>query len=126
MGLPVVVIGMVKRDGVLINRKALDKIKMDTLLDSMKEGDEVEVTYELPHNLSSNGQKATVHIYIRTLAEETGATPLEIEEQVKKKAGLIRGGELMSFKHCTKDEVSKAIKVCLEIGDMLDINLHTH
>ena len=115
---------MVKREGILINSKALDKIKLDTLLNQMKEGDQVEVTYELPHEKASNGQKAKVKICIRKLAEETGNTVEEMETLVKQKAGLVMGRELMSFGDCTKEEVSRAIQVCIELGDVLSVNLH--
>jgi hypothetical protein len=115
---------MVKRDGVLINSKVLDKIKMDTLLGSMKEGDEVEVTYEIKHKDGSYSQLSRLHASIRALANETGATFEEMKFEVKRKSGLVMGEKVMSFADCSKEQLGKAIQVTIEIGDLLSVNLH--
>ena len=123
MSLPVSIL-MVKRSGVLINSKALDKIKMDTLLEQLKEGDEVEVTYEVKHKDGSYSQLSRLHASIRALATETGASFEEMKIEVKRKAGLIVGDKIISFGDCSKEQLSKCIQVTIEIGDLLNVNLH--
>jgi len=113
---------MVKKDGVLTN-KSLDDLKMKMLLDQMAEGDEVEVTYELKHKGGTYAQLSKLHPSIRALAEETGASYAEMKYEVKRKAGLVMGDKATSFRDCTKEELSRAIQITIEIGDLLSVNL---
>lgn len=123
MGLPTTIV-MVKREGKLINSKALDKIKMDTLLEQMEEGDEIEVTYETKQKGGTYAQLSKLHASIRALANETGSTFEEMKHEVKRKAGLVMGDKVMSFSDCNKEELGRAIQVTIEIGDLLSVNLH--
>lgn len=123
MSLPITIL-MVKREGILINSKALDKIKTDTLLEQMKEGDAVEVTYEIKHKDGSYSQLSRLHASIRALANETGATFEEMKLEIKRKAGLIVGDKILSFGDCSKEQLSKCIQVTIEVGDLLNVNLH--
>jgi len=119
-----VTIGMVKRDGKLINSRVLDKIKMDTLLGSMKEGDECEVTYEIKHKDGSYSQLSRLHASIRALANETGSTFEEMKLEIKRKAGLVMGDKVLSFADCSKEQLGKCIQTTIEVGDLLNVNLH--
>ena len=115
---------MVKREGKLINSRPLDKIKTNTLLEQLKDGDEVEVTYEVKHKDGSYAQKSRLHASIRALANETGATFEEMKLEVKRKAGLIVGDKVLSFADCSKEQLGKCIQVTIDIGDLLSVNLH--
>ena len=115
---------MVKRDGKLINSRVLDKIKMDTLLGSMKEGDECEVTYEIKHKDGSYSQLSRLHASIRELANETGSTFEEMKLEIKRKAGLVMGDKVLSFADCSKEQLGKCIQTTIEVGDLLNVNLH--
>ena len=119
-----VTIGLVKRDGKLINSRVLDKIKMDTLLESMKEGDECEVTYEIKHKDGSYSQLSRLHASIRALANETGSSFEEMKIEIKRKSGLVMGDKVLSFGDCSKEQLGKCIQMTIEIGDMLNVNLH--
>ena len=123
MALPITIM-MVKREGKLINSRPLDKIKTDTLLEQLKDGDEVEVTYEVKHKDGSYAQKSRLHASIRALANETGATFEEMKLEVKRKAGLIVGDKVLSFAACSKEQLGKCIQVTIDIGDLLSVNLH--
>jgi len=119
-----VTIRMCKRDGKLINSRVLDKIKMDTLLGSMKEGDECEVTYEIKHKDGSYSQLSRLHASIRELANETGSTFEEMKLEIKRKAGLVMGDKVLSFADCSKEQLGKCIQTTIEVGDLLNVNLH--
>jgi len=123
MSLPTT-ITMIKRDGKLINSKVLDKIKMDTLLESMKEGDECECTYEIKNKDGSYGQLSRLHASIRALANETGSSFEEMKLEVKKKAGLVIGDKVLSFGDCSKEQLGKCIEITIELGDFLGINFY--
>lgn len=117
-------IGMVKRDGILIASKALDKVKLDTFLEQIKEGEEVEITYEIKHKDGSYSQLSKLHAGIRALANETGASFAEMKLEVKRRAGLVVGENIKSFADCSKEELSKCIQATIAIGDLLNVNLH--
>lgn len=67
------------------------------------------------------GQLAKVHAMIRDLARETGYTFDEMKKNVKEKAGLLdpASKEYKSFGDCNKKELSDAIQICIEIGDLV-------
>lgn len=115
---------MIKRGGTLINRRPLDKIKTDTLLEQIKDGDEVEVTYEIKHKDGSYAQLSRLHASIRALANETGASFEEIKLEIKRKAGLVIGDRILSFGDCSKEQLGKCIQITIEVGDMLNVNMH--
>jgi len=87
------------------------------------EGEIVElyVTKIENENDASLGQIAKVHAMIRDLARETGYTFEEMKLNLKEKAGLINPAskEYKSFSKCSKQELSDAIQMCIEIGNLV-------
>jgi len=69
----------------------------------------------------TSGQLAKVHASIRELARFTGHTFEEMKHTVKEKAGLIDpiSKEYKSFADCDKKELSDAIQMCIEIGNIV-------
>jgi len=67
------------------------------------------------------GQIAKVHAMIRDLARETGSTFDDIKLVIKQKAGLMdpASKEFKSFGKCSKKEVSDAIQVCIDTGNLI-------
>jgi hypothetical protein len=123
MALPIT-ITMTLRDGKLVNSGLYDKVKMDTFMEGMKEGEQVECTYELKHDDGSYAQLSKIHASIRALASETGSTFEEMKIVIKQKAGLINGNHVRSFGDCSKEELSACIQTCIEVGDLVSVNLH--
>jgi hypothetical protein len=108
------------------------KLKLLTIEDATKyfqlekdlaEGEIVEVYITKIENEDdkTSGQLAKVHACIRELARETGHTFEEMKEIVKEKAGLIdpASKEYKSFSDCNKKELSDAIQMCVEIGNIV-------
>jgi len=89
----------------------------------LAEGEIVEVYITKIENEDdkTSGQLAKVHACIRELARETGHTFEEMKETVKEKAGLIdpASKEYKSFSDCNKKELSDAIQMCVEIGNIV-------
>lgn len=89
----------------------------------LAEGEIVEVYITKIENEDdkTSGQLAKVHACIRELARETGHTFEEMKETVKEKAGLIdpASKEYKSFSDCNKKELSDAIQICVEIGNIV-------
>lgn len=112
--------------------KNSSKLKLLTIEDAAKyfqfekdlaEGEIVEVYITKIENEDdkTSGQLAKVHACIRELARETGHTFEEMKETVKEKAGLIdpASKEYKSFSDCNKKELSDAIQMCVEIGNIV-------
>jgi hypothetical protein len=116
-----VTIGMCKRNGVLINSKALDKIKMDTLLEQMKVGDLVNVTYEVVTDKGSYSQISMVNGIARIIAADTGATFQEMKDEIKKRAGFYNpiNDAYKSHQDMSKEELQLCINTAIQIADML-------
>ena len=63
---------LIKKDGKLTTKGKLDQLKLDSFLESMKEGDKIEVTYEPIHSEVSYAQLSKLHKCIRVIASEIG------------------------------------------------------
>ena len=100
-----------------------DAAKYFQLEKELAEGEIVEVYITKIDNEDdkTSGQLAKVHACIRELARETGHTFEEMKEIVKEKAGLIdpASKEYKSFSDCNKKELSDAIQMCVEIGNIV-------
>lgn len=91
---------------------------------AITEGETIEVYLtKTDSNDKTIGQLAKVHALIRELSSFTGYDFDELKDEVKRKAGLyvIKGTEehqteLKSFAECSKDELSLAIEMCVQIG----------
>lgn len=100
----------------------MDSIKHSAFIESLKEGDTVECTYELISHSGSYAQISKIKVCIRKLAVESGEDFDSMELIVKKKSGLIIGDKVRSFADCSKEELAEAIKVIIEIGNVLGVN----
>jgi len=97
-----------KKEGNLQYLTEKEKLSYKLFLDTLNEGDEVEIFINRKGKLGSLAQITKVHTCIRILAEE---------------AGLKIGNEYKSFADCDKEELSAAIQTCVEIGNLYNINL---
>ena len=121
----------VKKNGQLIpsSEREIGKLKQFNI--ALKEGSTVEVYMSLAtENDKTLPQLARIHAMIRELSNFTGHTFDEVKDEVKRKAGLhvVTGTrsedlELKSFTDCSKEELSKAIDTCVEIGHMLGYHI---
>lgn len=122
----------IKKDGVLVPENTHEAGKLKLFNASVKEGEKVEMYLSLSTPSDKTiGQLAKVHAAIRELASFTGHNFDEIKEMVKKKSGLFvvtdptsKKVEYKSFADCSKDELSKAIESCIEIGSLLGYDLN--
>jgi len=112
-----------KKEGNLQYLTEKEKLSYKLFLDTLNEGDEVEIFINRKGKLGSLAQITKVHTCIRILAEEAGYSFQEMKLLVKKEAGLKIGNEYKSFADCDKEELSAAIQTCVEIGNLYNINL---
>ena len=76
------------------------------------------------------GQLAKAHALIREIANSTGHTFEEIKLVIKQNTGLIVSEtsttpeSIKSFADCSKEEMSRVIEECIELGNDLGIYLY--
>jgi hypothetical protein len=112
-----------KKEGKLVYNKEKEQLGFKLFVDSLQEGDQVEIFVNRMSKDGSLAQIAKVHTCIRKLAEESGYTFSEMKNLVKDNSGLKLAGEYKSFADCDKEELSSAIQTCVQIGEMYNINL---
>jgi len=116
-----------KEKGELVIKAPMDRVRYQTFMNNLKEGEKVEVTYEVQEDDHSWGQVKKVHACIRIISTETGASFEETKQEVKRKSGLLgQDGKFKSFADCSKEELSHAIQAAIAIGEYLGINMNTY
>lgn len=120
-----ITIKKVFRDGVLVSVNDTETFKEQSFFRGLAEGTVVEQTIEVVGESKTYSQIAKVHLCARLISEETGDTFVKAKKDIKKQAGLITPeGKLKSFRDCSKEELSRAIKTAIEIGEFLNLNLY--
>ena len=102
----------------------LGSAKLGLFVKGLQEGETVIITYEVQTDDASYAQVSKVHKHIRELANYTGDSFEDMKLQVKLRAGLCDNSDCRSFGDCSKEELSMAIQASIEIGDMVNFNLH--
>lgn len=121
----------VKKEGKLTYKSDKESIAYRNFIDSIKEGEEVEMFISIKGKAGSYAQISKIHACIREMAKESGYTFDEMKKLVKRQAGLCfdvndEGRKLemcKSFAECSSDELSQAVQACIEIGAEYNINL---
>jgi hypothetical protein len=98
--------------------------KLGLFIKGLEDGDTVIITYEVQNEDASYAQISKVHKHIRELANYTGDSFEDMKLQVKLRAGLCTDTNCKSFSECSKEELSMAIQASIEIGDLVNFNLH--
>lgn len=120
-----------KENGKLVYFKPSDNQLYKLFVDSLAEGQTVEVFFDANIDDGTLAQLAKIHKCIREIAKETGAGFEETKKLVTKKAGLCFEKEIngetkeyyKSFSIASKAELSSVIETIMEISDLLGINL---
>ena len=103
---------------------SLGSAKLGLFIKGLEDGDTVIITYEVQNEDASYAQISKVHKHIRELANYTGDSFEDMKLQVKLRAGLCTDTNCKSFSECSKEELSMAIRASIEIGDLVNFNLH--
>lgn len=117
----------IKKDGQLVLASDRDAGALKLFNMSLKEGDTIEVYLtKTDGNKKTLGQLAKIHKMIRDLANFTGNDFDDLKDEVKRRAGLYvitgtdkKGTELKSFAECSKEEISSAIEICVQLGHLV-------
>jgi len=117
-----------KQNGNLIYKDKAMKALHKEFIDSLVEGQTVEIFFEAFKDDGSNLQLAKIHACIRKLAHEIGFTFEEMKKEIKRRSGLAHGdlstpnGYVKSFGDCSSEELSLVIQTIIEAGDFINVN----
>ncbi len=113
-------------DGELQPDGLANQLRLEQLINSLKNGERLEVTYEKISDDQTYAQLSKVHACIRQIAKETGHSFDDIKKEVKQRSGLYSKPEkLRSFANCSKEELSHAIHEAEQLGEEVGLNLKT-
>jgi hypothetical protein len=121
--------GLLRKNGErldYINER--DKLTYEMFLESIPDGQLIELYMERQSDDATLAQLAKVHAMIRELSLHIGETFEDMKLLVKKRAGLCIEKELegqrflhcKSFGKCSKEELSLCIEAMKEIGEAID------
>jgi hypothetical protein len=128
-------------DGKMIHIRKADEDNYKQFVQALNVGDQVDMYMEINSADNTLLQLAKVHKCIRELAKHTGNNFDDIKMVVKDKAGLVIKREISvlntkepglekktymdwkSFGKISKDDLGLAIQACIELGDLVGINL---
>lgn len=98
---------------------------MQYLTSKLKEGSVIDFQIDFSSQNGLLSQISKVKAGTRDLAKETGYTFIEMEQLIKKDAGLYDElkNEYKSFANCNFDEMSSAIQVMINMGEECGLNL---
>lgn len=112
------------RDGKLVPKSELGKHSLANYLKNVEEGTLIQVTYEEQSTDGTYAQISKLQACSRELANHLGYSHEEVKDMIKVKAGLYNTeGEIKSFAHCSKEELSLAIQAALDLGEQVDFPL---
>lgn len=112
------------RDGKLVPKSELGKHSLANYLKNVEEGTLIQVTYEEQSTDGTYAQISKLQACSRELANHLGYSHEEVKDMIKVKAGLYNAeGEIKSFAHCSKEELSLAIQAALDLGEQVDFPL---
>ena len=111
-------------NGILVPKRDIDKYTLQSYLKNVEEGATIQVTYEEQSTDGTYAQISKLQACTRELSKFLGYTHEEVKDIVKHKANLYSPeGDFKSFADCSKEELSLAIQVALELGEQVDFPL---
>ena len=124
----IISIKLTKRGKTLTYPNEGMKLIHKEFINSLSEGQTVEVFFEAYRDNGTNFQLAKIHACIRKLAQEVGFTFEEMKKEIKRRSGLTIGdlstseGYAKSFGDCSVEELGLVIQTIIEAGDFVFIN----
>jgi len=131
------------KDGKLLHIRKGDEQKYKEFIQALDEGDQIDIFIEINSADNTLLQLAKVHKCIREIAKHTGNSFDDIKMLIKDKAGLVIKRRVpmlrtidpteepiykeymdwKSFGKISKDDLGLAIQACIDLGDVVGLNL---
>ena len=125
-------VGLLRKNGITLDYvNQSDKTSYGYFLESIPDGELVEIYMEKQSDDGTLAQLAKVHAMIRELAIHIGETFEDMKLLVKKRAGLciekeIEGSRFLyckSLGKCNKQELALCIEAMKQIGEAIDYSI---
>jgi hypothetical protein len=125
-------VGLLRKNGITLDYvNQSDKTSYGYFLESIPDGELVEIYMEKQSDDGTLAQLAKVHAMIRELAIHIGETFEDMKLLVKKRAGLciekeIEGERFLHCKSlgkCNKQELALCIEAMKQIGEAIDYSI---
>jgi hypothetical protein len=116
----------IKKNGQLVIKNGVDESLFQALVKGLREGACIFSSFDFADDNGTLAQISKLKAGTRALAKETGHTFIEIEQEIKKNAGLYNEVSEMyaSFGNASRESLSNAIQVMIEIGEQVGLNLN--
>lgn len=114
-------IRLVKTKNKLIHKSSIEFEMYKEFINSLEEGQEVEVFFEANKDDGTKAQLAKIHACLKQIAVDTGNSVDDLKLVIKEKTGLAYTdkdgkGYVKSFAHCSKEELALVIEEIKVIG----------
>jgi hypothetical protein len=125
-------VGLLRKNGISLDYvNQSDKTSYGYFIESIPDGELVEIYMEKQSDDGTLAQLAKVHAMIRELAIHIGETFEDMKLLVKKRAGLciekeIEGSRFLyckSLSKCNKQELALCIEAMKQIGEAIDYSI---
>jgi hypothetical protein len=119
-------IEFVIKNGKLVSKDHIHRLRFKELLESSPEGTSIIGLFTVEKSDGTKSQLAKIHAMINELAIEVGEKPERVKLDLKKDCGLTYMQEeslrFRSFGNCSKEELSNVIENLYIRGEMVNIN----
>lgn len=114
---------LIKRDGRLTFKSKAHKLMFDKFVESLSDGQDVEIFYSAQERLATAAKLAKANIWIREIAREVGVDPEDIKKECKKKAGFCNREGCKSLGDLSDSEMSSIMNTLQEMATFVGVVL---
>lgn len=114
---------LMKKDGKLVFKNKAHKLMFEKFVESLQEGQDIEIFYSAQERLATAGKLAKTNIWIRELAKEVGTDPEDIKKECKRKAGFCNKVGCKSLGDMSDGELSTIMNILQEMAAFVGVIL---
>lgn len=114
---------LIKKNGRLTFKSAAHKLMFEKFVESLQEGQDIEIFYSAQEKLATAAKLAKVNIWIRTIAQEIGNTAEEVKKEMKRKAGFCNSVDCKSLGDMSDAELNSIMHVLQETAQFVGVIL---
>lgn len=114
-----------KKHGKLEFSSKQEESLFHALTRGMRENQKIYFMIDFADDNGTLQQIAKLKAGTRDIAKESGHSFIEVEQEIKKNAGLFdeNTGIYKSFGNCSREQLSSSIQVMINIGETIGLNL---
>lgn len=114
---------LIKKNGRLTFKSAAHKLMFEKFVESLQEGQDIEIFYSAQEKLATAAKLAKVNIWIREIAKEIGTDAEDIKKEAKKKAGFCNKSGCKSLGDMSDGELRSIMNTLQEMAQFVGVIL---